>query len=342
MRRLLLGAVLLILACEGAATLPAPSQPTAARPTATIDVSDMMGGFPAATFFVVTDDGVRAVALLNHATKFTVPTTGAVQVASGNGQIYIADENGTGTRLRWIEQATGTVIGTRVEPSRKLVATGIGHGALAVEPNTGRLLALYADGEKRVVEAYESSSLRPLGTRFESLCGDRLMAGGDRVVVACLAAGEIVLSDRGTKVVVVNAGLGPLVAAAMSADGTTLVGREDGTLGWMHADLRDVVKIEPFRTARLVPDGIASHEPQMFAVALATTDREIGISETRSTQRYISFPGAAAPRGGILAQGQFAFWTTTAGEARHIDLVQGFHETMATLGARILPGAIGH
>ena len=107
MRRAILGAVLLILACGGAATLPAPSQATPARnaaaPTATIDVSDMMGAFPAATFFVVTDDGVKAIALLNHATKYTIPTTGAVQVAAGGNQIYIADESADGTRLRWID-----------------------------------------------------------------------------------------------------------------------------------------------------------------------------------------------------------------------------------------------
>lgn len=310
-------------------------------PTGTIDVNDMMGAFPAATFFVVTDGGVKAFALLNHATKYTIPTTGAVQVVSGNGQIYIADEDGDGTRFRWINQVTGTVLATWTERSRKLVATGIGHGALAVEPNTDRLLALYADGQKRAVEAYEPYSLRPAGKRFDSHCGDRLLAGGDRVVVACFAAGEIVVSDGGAKAAVVNPGLGPLVAAAMSVDGTTLVGRVDGTVGWINASTTTVVKIEPFRTARLVPDGIASPEPQKFAVALATSDREIGLSETRSTQRYISFPAAMAPNGGILAQGQFAFWTTADRQARHIDLVQGFHETMVTLSENVLPGGVG-
>lgn len=343
MRRLFVGAVLLILACEGAATLPAPSQPTASRaaPTGTIDVNDMMGAFPAATFFVVTDSGVKAFALLNHATKYTIPTTGAVQVASGTGQIYVADEDGDGTRLRWINQATGTVLATWVERSRKLVATRIGHGALAVEPSTQHLLALYADGERRVVQAHDPYSLRPLGERFELPCGDRLLAGGDRVIVACLAAGEIVVSDRGAKAIVMNAGLGPLVAAAMSADGTTLVGRNDGTLAWILAGTRDVVMIQPFRTARLIADGIASPEPQRFAVALLTSDREIGLSETRSTQRYISFPAAMAPVGGILAQGQFAFWTTADRQARHIDLVQGFDETMVTLSENMLPGGVG-
>ena len=346
MRRLLLGAVLVILACGGAATLPAPSQSSPARtaaaaPTAAIDVSDMMGAFPAATFFVVTDEGVRAIALLNHATKYTIPTTGATQVAAGNNQIYIADEAGDGTRLRWIDQASGTVLATWIERSRKVAATGIGHGALAVEPTTARLLALYADGEKRVVEAYEPYSLRPIGMRFESLCGDRLLAGASRVVVPCFAAGELVMSDNGAKPLVVNAGLGPLVAAAMSSDGTTLVGREDGTLGWILTQTTAVVKIEPFRPARLVSDGIASPEAQKFTVALATADRDIGVSETRSTQRYISFPAGVAPNGGILAQGQFAFWTTADRQARHIDLLQGFQETMATLTGTALPGGVG-
>src|SRR5687768_14445229 len=172
MRRLLLGAVLLILACEGAATLPAPSQASRTA-VPTIDVSDMMGAFPAATFFVVTDDGVKAIALLNHATKYTIPTTGAVQVATAvgppstpsAGSVYVADEIAEGTRLRWIDAANGQVLATWTERSRKLVATGIGHGALAVEPNTGRVLALYSDGDKRAVEAHDPYSLRPLGKR---------------------------------------------------------------------------------------------------------------------------------------------------------------------------------
>ncbi|MGH2491235.1 MAG: hypothetical protein ACRDF9_06965, partial [Candidatus Limnocylindria bacterium] len=125
MRRLLLGAVLLIMACGGAATLPAPSQPSVTRtaPTGTIDVNDMMGAFPAATFFVVTDGGVKAFALLNHATKYTIPTTGAVQVATAvasrltpsAGWVYVADEIADGTRLRWIDAANGQVLATWTE-----------------------------------------------------------------------------------------------------------------------------------------------------------------------------------------------------------------------------------
>ena len=346
MRRLLLGAVLLILACEGAATLPAPSQTSpAVKPTPTIDVSDMMGAFPAATFFVVTDEGVKAVALLNHATKYTIPTSGAVQIASRGGQIYVADEPSGSTRLRWIEQTSGTVLASRIEPSRKLVATAIGHGAIAIEPVTDRVLALYADGDKRVVEAYEPRTLNPLGKRFESRCGDRLLAGAARVVVSCFATGELVISDMQTKPAVISAGLGPTVAAAMSSDGVTLVGRDDGTLALVRPFAMTVERVDPFRPARLVPDGIASTQAGDFAIGLITSDSDVGLSEIRAGRRYISFPGVsrigdapATPVGGLLANESFAFWSTGSA-ARHIDLQQGFAETMVTFSGRpALPG----
>ena len=342
MRRLLLGAVLLILACEGAATLPAPSQSAPVTPIGTIDVTDMMGGFPAATFFIVTDDGkVNAVALLNHTMKYTIDAQGPVQIASANNLIYIADEDKNGARLRWIDQASGTVLATRLEPGRTLFPTGVGHGGIAVESTTGRVLVLYLNGDRRVLEAYEPYSLRPLGRRLESSCGDRVLAAADRVVVPCFAAGTLVVNDGTSDTRVVNAGLGPLVAAAMSFDGTTLVGRDDGTLVRIPPQTATIEKIEPFRPATLVPEGIASPESGSFVVALSTTDRDIGVSETRSSRRYLSFPAQQAPRGGVLAQGQFAFWITALGEARHIDLLQGFHETMVTFRGRVLPGGVG-
>jgi hypothetical protein len=342
MRRLLLGAVLLVIACEGAATLPAPSQ-GARTAIPTIDVSDMMGAFPSATFFVVTDEGVKAIALLNHAMKYTIATTGAVQVASGNNQIYIADGVAEGTRLRWIDPVDGRVLSTWTERSRTLVGTGIGHGAIAVEPTTGHVLALYAEADgRRVVEAYEPYTLRPFGKRFEASCGDRLLAAADRVVVPCFGEGTLAIKDGGD-VRVVAAGLGTLVAAAMSVDGTTLVGRHDGTLAQIRPAQVAAEKIEPFRPATLAPDGIASSESQMFAIALLTSDSSVGISELRGDRRYISFSARSAdsPLGGILAQGPFAFWSTGR-EARHIDLQQGFAETMTVFnGTLALPGAVG-
>lgn len=348
MRRLLLGAVLLILACGGAATLPAPSRSspsTTPWPTALIDVNAMMGTFPAATFFVVTDDGVKALAVLNHTTKYTIPTAGAAQVAAGGDQIYIADETSDGTRLRRIDQASGAILATSVERARKLVPTGVGHGALVVEPTTSRVLAMYADGERRVVEAYHAYSLRPLGRRLDATCGDRLLAAADRVAVACFAAGTVVIKDNTAEPRIVPAGIGTFVAAAMSADGTTLVGREDGTLARIRPTTVTPEKMEPFRPARLAPDGIASPDFQSFAIALLTADLALGVSELRSSVRYISFPAGERikeiPVGGLLAEGQFAFWSNGR-EARHVDLYQGFAETMGVLsGTRVLPGAVG-
>jgi hypothetical protein len=344
-RRLLLGAVLLILACEGAATLPAPSQksPTAA-PTATIDVSDMMGAFPQTQFYVITGDGVKAIALLNHATRFTIETSGSVQVAAGNAQVYVADETADGTRLRWIDKVTGGILATRAEPGRKLVYTGTGNGSLVVEPTTGRVLAMFADGARRFVEAFDAYTLRPLGRRVETNCGDRLLAAADRVVVACLA-GTLVIKDAGDARIV-DVGLGPLVAAAMRHDGTTLVGRSDGTLAQIDAAKATVEKIEPFRPGQLAADGIVAVDDRTFAIALGTSDLSIGISELRTGRRYISFPAKNVPIGGLLADGLFAYWVDGA-QPKHIDLTQGFAETMTTftgspvrIGVPMLPGAV--
>jgi hypothetical protein len=343
-RRLVLGAVLLILACEGAATLPAPSQPAAARPTATIDVNDMMGAFPQTQLYVVTGDGVQAIALLNHATRFTIPTKGSAQVAAGNAQVYVGDETADGTMLRWIDKVTGGTLATRVEPGRKLFYTGTGNGALVVEPTTGRLLAMFSDGPRRIVEAYDPYSLRPLGRRLETSCGDRLLAAAARIVVACLS-GSLVIKDAGDAHVV-DVGLGPLVAAAMRLDGTTLVGRSDGTLAEIRVSGVTVDVIEPFRPGHLVPDGIAAANEYTFAVALGTPDLSVGISEVRMGRRYVSFPAKNVPTGGLIADDPFAYWIDGS-QAKHIDLNQGFAETMTTfsgtpakLGIPMLPGAV--
>jgi len=288
--RVLLGAVLLILACGGVATLPTPSHSSPARtaavaPTATIDVSDMMGAFPAATFFVVTDEGVKAIALSNHATKYTIPTSGpwgAVQVAVGDGQVYVADETAGATRLRWIDPASGTVVATQTVPGRRLFLTGIGRGSLIVEPTTRRLLALFtAENDRRVVEAYEPYDLRPLGRRLEASCGDRLLAAADRVVLACFAQGVLVIKDNAGEPRTVSAGIGALVAAAISGDGTTLVGRDDGTLSRIPLASTTSEKIEPFRPARLVADGIASSDPQTFDRA-----RDVGLGSCGERESF--------------------------------------------------------
>jgi hypothetical protein len=336
MRRLLLGAALLILACEGAATLPAPSQRTS-TPIPSIDVSDMMGAFPQTQLLVMDGDSVKSLALLNHATRYTIATSGRVFVAAGNAQVYVADETADGTRLRWIEKGTGAVLATGIEPGRKLVSATTAHGALVVEPTTGRLLAMFADRDRRIVDAFDPYSLRRLGRHMESGCGDRLLAAAGRVVVACFS-GILAAKDE-RDVFTIDAGLGPLVAAAMRGDGTTLVGRRDGTLAQIRPASREVEQVEPFRPGELVADGIAPIDRESFAIALSTADRSVGISELRLGRRYVSFPAKNVPLGGLLAMDQFAYWAD-GNSVKHIDLQQGFAETMATLGGSVLPGAV--
>jgi hypothetical protein len=145
---------------------------------------------------------------------------------------------------------------------------------------------------------------------------------------------------------VVDAGLGPLVAAAMRGDGSTLVGRSDGTLAQIRAAGTSVERIEPFRPGQLVADGIAAVDDHTFAIALGSTDLSIGISELRSGRRYISFPAKSVPFGGLLAYDAFAYWVEGP-QARHVDLNQGFSETMTTFagasvrtGIPMVPGAV--
>ncbi|TMF55818.1 MAG: hypothetical protein E6I19_07640 [Chloroflexi bacterium] len=235
------------------------------------------------------------------------------------------------------------MLATHTEPGRRLFLTGIGRGSLTVEPTTRRVLALFtAENDRRVVEAFEPYDLRPLGQRLEASCGDRVLAAADRVVLPCFAQGALVIKDNAGEPRTVSAGIGALVAAAISGDGTTLVGRDDGTLSRIPLTSTTSEKIEPFRPARLVADGIASPDPQSFAIALETSDLDLAVSETRSGRRYLSFPRKDTPFGGLLAQGQFAFWSVGSA-ARHIDLFQGFAETMATFSGttRALPGGVG-
>jgi hypothetical protein len=59
----------------------------------------------------------------------------------------------------------------------------------------------------------------------------------------------------------------------------------------------------------------------------------------RLGRRYLSFPAKNVPFGGLLALDQFAYWVD-GNTVKHIDLQQGFAETMATLVGSVLPGAV--
>ncbi len=346
MRRLLLGAVLLILACEGAATLPAPSQPTAVRtgtPIPQIDVYDMMGAFPPTTFFVVTPDSVKAVALLNHATKYTIPIEkgdAQVAVAPASQLVYVMDQTSTGTRLRSFDVTTGAERAMRLMPQASLLPADSAHATLAVDASTGEVFALVGHGALRAIEQFEGSRLNPVRRALgDLLCGDRVVAAAGRLVLACMGEGGLVTLEAG--------GGGkfradtPLVAVAMLPDGTVMAGSADARL-WRLA--RGAARLERLDTLKergttLLSDGIA---PQgdccfVYGVVEGVTNPQVRILAGGYT--LLLFPETQRPQGGILVQPPFAYYAVGS-QARHIDIQQGFAETMADVGGRALPGAV--
>lgn len=345
MRRLLLGAVLLILACEGAATLPAPSQPTAARPTATgiIDVYDMMGAFPPTTFFVVTPDSVKAVALLNHATKYSIGIErgdAQVAVAPASQLVYVMDQTSGGARLRSFDVATGTPRASRVMAQATLLRTDSAHATLAVDASTGDVFALVGQGALRTIEQFEGTRLDPMRRVLGDLvCGDRVVAAARRLVLACMDDGGIVTSEPG--------GGGKfradaaLVALAMLPDGTLMAGSADARLWRLAPGAATLERIETLkeRGTALLKDGIATQGDCcfLFGVVEGVANPQVRVLAGGFT--LLLFPEAQRPQGGILVQPPFAYYAVGS-QARHIDIQQGFGEVMADVGGRALPGGV--
>ncbi len=344
MRRLLLGAVLLILACEGAATLPAPSQKSpAVAPTATIDVSDMMGAFPPTTFFVVTPDLVKALALLNHATKYTISIDrgGAqVAVAAASQRVYVMDESSAGARIRSFDLGTGVERASRVMPQASLVPSDSAHAALTVDASTGDVFALVGQGALRSIEQFGGTSLEPVRHVLGDLrCGDRIAAAAGRVVLACMDEGGLVTSEPG------GGGKfradGALVALAILPDGTLMAGSADATLWRLAKGAAQLERIDTLkeRGTSLLKDGIASQGDCCFLFGIVGSVANTQVRLLAGGYTLLLFPDTQRPQGGILVQPPFAYYAVGS-QARHTDIQQGFSETMADLGTRALPGAV--
>src|SRR2546428_2075399 len=181
--RSLLALVLVVsAACAGGATRSSPAPSTTATATATpgsqIDVTDMMGAFPAATFFVVGPRGVAAPALLNPPPTYTIPTElGDTQVATAPeaGRLYVLDGTDAGARLRWFDITGGTERASRLIPNTKPAPTGIGHGTLAVDRSTGAVFALLREGPLATLEEFDEATLHSVRRVLGDLrCGDRI------------------------------------------------------------------------------------------------------------------------------------------------------------------------
>lgn len=242
MRSLLaaLAAATALVACGGVGaprSIPSSTTPTGAAavasPTQPINVDDMMGFYPQQTVFVADATGVSAVTLLNHFTRYTIPTRGkaqvAVEVSAGSGSwFYVLDGSETGPlRLRTfdiemgVERASRSDIGIVASTQRAVAIT-----------NDGRVLVLKSDARHAWVDAYERLTLKPLGTVMEKPgCGDRLLATQARVAIVCLATGEIAVDAlRGFGTTLVDGSMPRLAGAAMAQDGTIWAATADRQL----------------------------------------------------------------------------------------------------------------
>jgi len=354
-RRFLLGAVLLILACGGAATLPAPSQTSTSRtpavtPTATIDVADMMGAFPPTTFFVIggQDATIKAIALLNHSFKYRIPFSGKdPQVAAtplgglSGGGVYVLDQVTEGARIRLFETDSGHERASRVIARATVHGTGVGHGALAVDDSTGLVYALLRKADGIAVDGFDATTLTPSRSVLTQLrCGERLAAASGRVAVACMSEGGLVIDDSGksTKLLAKHS----FVAMAMLGDGTLVAGGADGSLVRLQ---RHAIDFEVVNTLKdygmgLIPDGIAVNAGCCFYYGILDPQaKDVQVRSVAGAMMLIAFPAATPPTGGLFVQAPFAYYVIGS-KARHIDINQGFQEVMADLGGPVVPGAV--
>jgi hypothetical protein len=192
---ILLAAVIAV-AC-GSGGRAAPSAPTSriviASPSPTppyIDVNDMMGAFPPTTFAVVTPDGVKGIALLNHAVRYTIPTEGTtVQVAAHDqsGRLYVLDTTANGARLRWFDAGTGSERASALIAGASPARARTPHSGLAVDGTTGIVYAMLHRSDGIAVERFDWFTLRAGDAVWDQFrCGDRLLAASGRLALACM------------------------------------------------------------------------------------------------------------------------------------------------------------
>jgi len=357
--RILLAASLLVLAACGtdvARGAPSASAAPAARtpsPTPTINVDDMMGQFAQQTVFVVTSERVAAITLLNHFTRYEIPTNGTPQVAldATGAWLYVLDGPAGAARLRTFDVPNGTerassagIAGARVDIAN--VASDRHALATAID---GRVLVLKSDGTRAWVDAYEALSLRPLGTLFAGPnggCADRLLSSGSRIAVLCDRSGDIayldVRGDRG----IVEGTLPGIVAATMTEDGTIYLGTGDGALASVPiGGTKKVARISwPSDWARtLLPDALAVSQGWLLVAQQGDAPylRMFQLSDQSHRQSTLL---SGTPQGGILALWPFVYYTQIADRCvHHVDLIQGLLEVMrCDIGTNARPGAVAN
>ena len=357
MRSLLLAAAAtLVVACGGGDTrrlAPAAASPTqsaaVASPTQPINLDDMMGFYPQQTVFVADVDGVSAVTLLNHFTRFTIATRGiaevAVDVSAVSGSwFYVLDGieaamahvEGATVRLRafdigtGIERASRTGIGIPASPSRAMTTAA-----------DGRVLVLRVDARHAWVDAYERLTLKPLGAVMEKAgCGDRLLVSASRTAIACLQTGEIAVDAlRGAGTTVIDPPMPGLAGVAMAQDGTIYAATAARQLAIV-ARGGTLVAPVPWPaawTGTVLPDGIAVATGAESAV-IAQTDTDgswlrVLATNVLAPRASLRLAGrlTGAPQGGVMALYPFAYFAS-GGSIRHVQIDSGMLETMTGLG----------
>ena len=357
MRSLLVAAVaaIALIACGGADTSrlgpAAPTGSQAASPSATqqINVDDMMGLYATQTVFVADVDKVSAITLLNHFTRYTIPTKGKAQVAAdgyatfgtppstnAGGWLYVLDGIEVGPlRLRTfdasgIERASRSDIGSVASTHRAL--------GLTID---GRVLVLKSDARHAWVDAYEPLTLKPQGLVMEkSGCGDRLLASGSRIAIVCLATGQVAVDDlHGGGAFVVDGALPGLAGAAMADDGTIWVVTADRQLAAVPfgaVSLRRLVWPTAW-SGTVLPDGIAL-ATGADSIVFAQTDTDgswLRVLATNVVAPRASLRLAGrldgAPQFGVIALSPFAYFTS-GGSVRHVEINSGMLETMTEVG----------
>ena len=355
MRSLLVAgaATILVVACGTGGTRPlgsasaTPARVAAASPTPTFNMDDMMGFYPQQTVFVADAEKVSIVTLLNHFTRYSIPTRGVAEVATDTSTaeswLYILDGmeaaaariEGAVVRLRAFDLQTGTERATRTD-------LGLVSGwkrALATVGD-GRILVLKSDARHAWVDAYERLTLKPLGMVMEKLgCGDRLLASQARVAIVCLATGEVAIDTlRGAGTSVIGAPPG-LAGAAMDHGGTIWLVSADRQLGAVPADAVTLRRLEwPSAWGGTVLADSLAVATGADSLVLAQTDTEgswlrVLATNVVAPRTSVRLAGrlTGAPQFGVMALYPFAYFTSS-GSVRHVEIQSGMLETMTELG----------
>ena len=342
-----------LIACGGGAETSrlgpaaASGRTQTATPSATqpFNLDDMMGLYATQTVFVADIEKVSAITLLNHFTRYTIPTNGKAQVAAegyanwgtpSTNWLYILD----GIETRTLRLRTFDVNGVERASRTDIGSVASTHRALAVTID-GRVLVLKADGRHAWVDAYEPVTLKPQGTVMEKTgCGDRLLASGSRIAIVCLSTGQIAVDGlRGGGTTVVDGALPNLVGATMGDDGTIYTVSADPRLAAVSPSATKLSAL-PWPSewnGTVLPDTLSVATGSNAVVLAQLADDGAWLrtfaSNNLSQRQSLRLAGRTegTPQFGLIALSPFAYFTS-GGSVRHVELSSGMLETMTTVG----------